>query len=92
MIGQMNLVAPRWKGTDVKNLSLTDPFKISDERPLFILSKKDNEVEPAKELGNGRVQKPSPHKERGYPSLLDGEDSLGVESLIDQFKNSSGSQ
>jgi hypothetical protein len=82
MVGQMNLFAPRWKRVDVKNMSMTNPFKISDDRSLFIPSKNDNEIELAKELRKGRIQRPSTHKERGHPSLVDGEDSFGVESLI----------
>jgi hypothetical protein len=88
MISQMNLSIPGRKGMDVENLSMTDALEISDEGPVLVLSNKENKIELAKELRKGRIQRPSPNEERGHPSLVDGQDTLSVETLIHQFKNS----
>src|SRR4030042_1271188 len=84
----MNFFIPEWKRTDGKNLALTNPSQIPNDRPFPIFSKDDGEIKGLKKLRKIEVQRSFPNKKRGHPLLIDREDLLGVKSFFHQLQNS----
>jgi hypothetical protein len=83
----MNILIPGWKRIDVKNLTLTNPFQIPDDRPFPIFSKDNDEIKCFKKLRESEVKGPFSNKESGHPFLVDGENLLGIESFFHQLQN-----
>ena len=72
----------------MKDEALTDLLQIADESPLPVFSKDHQKVEGAEELRKRPVKRTSPNEEGGHASLIDRQNFIGIESLIDQSKNS----
>lgn len=78
----------RWRErTKVEDPSSRDTSKILHERPISILCDQSQKIELAKEPRKRKVKRSSMDEERGHPSLVNGQDPLGVETSIHQFKN-----
>src|SRR4030043_935626 len=84
----MNLLIPGWKRIDGKNSTLANPSQIPNDRSFPIFSKDDDEIECFKKLGKIKIQGPFSNKEKSHSFLIDGEDLLGIVSLLHQLQNS----
>src|SRR4030042_3162246 len=84
----MNLLIPGWKRIDGKNSTLANPSQIPNDRSFPIFSKDDDEIECFKILREIKVQRPVLNKESSHSFLIDGEDFLGIVSLLHQLQNS----
>src|SRR4030043_179796 len=84
----MNSFGPLGERIDMKDEALTGLLQIANESPFPVFSKDHQKVKGAEELRKRPIKRTSPNEKRGHASLIDRQNFIGIESLIDQFKNS----
>src|SRR4030067_2586036 len=83
----MNSFSPLGERIDMKDEALTDLLQIANESPFPVFSKDHQKIKGAEELRKRPIKRTSPKEERGHASLIDRQNFIGMESLINQFKN-----